>query len=54
LNGIRVPPTPYTARVTVPLVGPITTAVGGTPLSGLAAGLLIYAPEQLALAIGAA
>lgn len=54
LNGILVPPTPYTATVTVPLVGPITTAVGGTPLSGLATGLLIYAPEQLALAIGAA
>ncbi|MEY8016527.1 PE family protein [Mycobacterium servetii] len=53
LNGILVPPTPYTATVTVPLVGPITTAVGGTPLSGLATGLLIYAPEQLALAIGA-
>lgn len=57
LDGILVPPTPYTATVTltVPLVGPVpvTTAVGGTPISGLATGLLIYGPEQLALAIGA-
>jgi hypothetical protein len=55
LNGILVPQTTYTASVTVsiPLVGPITATVpvGGTPISGLAAGLLVYAPEQLALAI---
>jgi hypothetical protein len=31
------------------LSGPI--GAGGTPLSGLATGLLVFAPEQLALAI---
>jgi hypothetical protein len=42
----------YTASITgVPVVGTITVPVGGTPISGLATGLLIYAPEQLALAI---
>jgi hypothetical protein len=29
----------------------LTVPVGGTPISGLSTGLLIYAPEQLALAI---
>lgn len=52
LNGLLVPPTPYTASITVSGV-PITVPVGGTPISGLATGLLVYAPEQLALAIGA-
>ncbi|MCW2661792.1 MAG: hypothetical protein JWP83_2944 [Mycobacterium sp.] len=52
LNGILVPQTVYTASITgVPVVGTITVPVGGTPISGLATGLLIYAPEQLALAI---
>lgn len=55
LDGILVPPTPYTASVAtgIPLIGTVTTTVGGTPISGLATGLLIYGPEQLALAIGA-
>lgn len=52
LNGILVPQTVYTASITgVPVVGTITVPVGGTPISGLATGLLVYAPEQLALAI---
>jgi len=52
LNGILVPQTVYTASIAgVPVVGTITVPVGGTPISGLATGLLIYAPEQLALAI---
>lgn len=53
LNGVLVPPTPYTASLNsgIPVIGTITVPVGGTPLSGLATGLLIYAPEQLALAI---
>ncbi len=53
LNGLLVPPTPYTASIDsgVPVIGTITVPVGGTPISGLATGLLIYAPEQLALAI---
>jgi PE family len=55
LNGILVPQTTYTASVTdsFPGIGPVTLTVpvGGTPLSGLATGLLVYAPEQLALAI---
>jgi hypothetical protein len=29
----------------------LTVPVGGTPISGLSTGLLIYSPEQLALAI---
>ncbi|WP_407686508.1 PE family protein [Mycobacterium sp. HUMS_1102779] len=55
LDGILVPPTPYTASVAtgIPLIGTVTTTVGGTPISGLATGLLVYGPEQLALAIGA-
>jgi hypothetical protein len=53
LNGILVPPTGYTASVNtgVPAIGTITVPVGGTPISGLATGLLVFAPEQLALAI---
>jgi len=50
LNGLFVPPTAYTASVNTP-IGTITAPVGGTPISGLATGLLVYAPEQLALAI---
>jgi hypothetical protein len=50
MNGILVPATPYTASVST-VIGTITAPVGGTPISGLATGLLIYAPEQLALAI---
>lgn len=53
LNGILVPQTAYTASVNtgIPAIGTITVPVGGTPLSGLATGLLVFAPEQLALAI---
>ncbi len=54
LNGLLVPPTSYDATVTLTIAGqpvPLTVPVGGTPISGLATGLLIYAPEQLALAI---
>jgi hypothetical protein len=53
LNGVLVPPTAYTASLNtgIPAIGTITVPVGGTPLSGLATGLLIYAPQQLALAI---
>lgn len=53
LNGILVPPTPYTASLNsgIPVIGTVTVPVGGTPISGLATGLLIYAPEQLAAAI---
>lgn len=52
LNGILVPPTAYTATVTnIPVVGTLTVPVGGTPISGLATGLLSYAPQQLALGI---
>jgi len=50
LNGILVPQTGYTASVNT-AIGTVTSPVGGTPLSGLATGLLVYAPEQLALAI---
>jgi hypothetical protein len=52
LDGILVPQTPYTASVDVgPPFGTITVPVGGTPISGLATGLLVFAPEQLASAI---
>ncbi|BBZ44383.1 PE family protein [Mycobacterium parmense] len=52
LNGLLVPTTPYTAAVTLgPPFGTVTVPAGGTPLSGLAQGLLNYLPEQLALAI---
>jgi len=53
LDGILVPQTAYTASVNtgIPVIGTITAPVGGTPISGLATGLLVYAPEQLALAI---
>ncbi|OBA72862.1 hypothetical protein A5641_07325 [Mycobacterium sp. 1554424.7] len=51
LDGILVPPTPYTATVTLPPpFGAVTVPVGGTPVSGIAAGLH-YAAEQLAAAI---
>jgi hypothetical protein len=53
LNGILVPQTAYTASVNT-VLGTVKVPVGGTPLSGLATGLLIYAPEQLALAIAPA
>ena len=58
LDGILHPPGFYGATVTVsvPPVLPPTTVnvdVGGTPFSGLAPFLVNYAPEQLALAIGA-
>ncbi len=52
LNGLLAPVTPYTATVTgIPIYGSLTANVTGTPLSGLATGLFVYAPEQLALAI---
>ncbi len=63
LDGLLVPQTPITASITGTTTGtgilaflnnqPITVPVDvvGTPFSGLAAGLLVYAPEQLALAI---
>ena len=51
LDGLLVPVTPYTARIGLPLGVSLTSPVGGTPLSGLATGLLVYAPEQLAAAI---
>ncbi|WP_169718551.1 PE family protein, partial [Mycobacterium bohemicum] len=50
LNGILVPQTGYTASVNT-AIGTVTSPVGGTPLSGLATALLVYAPEQLASAI---
>jgi hypothetical protein len=58
LDGIIHPPGFYAATVTVsvPLLLPPTTVnvgVGGTPFSGLAPFVVNYAPEQLALAIGA-
>jgi hypothetical protein len=58
LDGILHPPGFYAATVTVsvPPVLPPTTVnvgVGGTPFSGLAPFIVNYAPEQLALAIGA-
>ena len=49
LNGILVPPIGYTATVNT-VLGPITVPVGGTPLSGIAAGLY-YASSQLAAGI---
>jgi hypothetical protein len=67
LDGILVPETPATASLTGTATGtgiasnavaglinsslPLTVDVGGTPISGLATGLLVFAPEQLALAI---
>jgi hypothetical protein len=52
LDGLLVPVTPYTAKLSgLPLGASLTVPVGGTPLSGLATGLLVYAPEQLARAI---
>lgn len=52
MNGLLVPPTTYTATVSnIPVAGTLTVPVGGTLISGLATGLLAYAPQQLALAI---
>jgi len=52
LDGLLVPQTSYTASISgLPLIGSLTVPVGGTPISGLATGLLVYAPEQLASAI---
>lgn len=51
LDGILVPPGPYTA--TIPLLG-VTAPVTGTPLGGIVPALLDFLPEQLAEAIGAA
>jgi len=52
LDGLLVPVTPYTATISgLPLVGTLTITATGTPISGLATGLFVYAPEQLAAAI---
>jgi PE family len=67
LDGLLVPETPITASLTGTASGngvasiaaaalvnsqlPLNEDVGGTPISGLATGLLVFAPEQLALAI---
>ncbi|SON63432.1 PE-PGRS family protein PE_PGRS30 [Mycobacterium simulans] len=51
LDGILVPPGPYTA--TIPLLGS-TATVTGTPLGGIVPALLTFLPEQLAEAVGAA
>ncbi|MCV7078551.1 PE domain-containing protein [Mycobacterium szulgai] len=51
LDGILVPPGPYTA--TIPLLG-ADAVVSGTPLGGIVPALLGFLPEQLAEAIGAA
>jgi hypothetical protein len=59
LDGIIHPPGFYAATVTVSALNgtiPPTTVevgVGGTPFSGLAPFIVNYAPQQLALAIGA-
>ncbi len=57
LDGILHPPGFYAATVTVGALGlpPITVDVGlgSTPFSGLAPFIVNYAPQQLALAIGA-
>ncbi|MDC9006729.1 PE family protein [Mycobacterium marinum] len=50
MDGILVPAGPYTA--TIPDLG-VTATVNGTPLGGVAPGLLTLLPEQLAEAIGA-
>ncbi|WP_156689646.1 PE family protein [Mycobacterium sp. Marseille-P9652] len=50
MNGLLAPVTPYTAAVNIG-GGAITLPVGGTPISGLATGLSVYAPAQLASAI---
>ncbi|WP_204807511.1 PE family protein [Mycobacterium riyadhense] len=51
LDGVLVPPGPYTARI--PLLGS-TATVTGTPLGGIVPALLTFLPEQLADVIGAA
>jgi hypothetical protein len=67
LDGILVPQTPMTGTFNGTATGtgvtgilaavvlnselPLHVDVGGTPISGLAEGLLVFAPEQLALAI---
>jgi hypothetical protein len=45
-------PIPFLPPITIN-IGPLTipATLGGTPVSGLATGLLVFAPEQLALAI---
>ncbi|GJO03703.1 hypothetical protein NJB1728216S_38310 [Mycobacterium marinum] len=50
MDGILMPAGPYTA--TIPDLG-VTATVNGTPLGGVAPGLLTLLPEQLAEAIGA-
>ncbi|RFZ49239.1 PE family protein [Mycobacterium marinum] len=50
MDGILVPAGPYTA--TIPDLG-VTATVNGTPLGGVAPGLLTLLPEQLAEAIAA-
>ncbi|RFZ40914.1 PE family protein [Mycobacterium marinum] len=50
MDGILVPAGPYTASI--PDLG-VTATVNGTPLGGVAPGLLTLLPEQLAEAIGA-
>ncbi len=67
LDGLLVPETPITVSLTGTASGtgvasiaaaalvnsqlPLNEEVGGTPISGLATGLLVFAPEELALAI---
>lgn len=52
VDGLLAPQTPYTASISgLPVIGSLTVPVGGTPISGLATGLFVYAPEQLANAI---
>lgn len=51
MDGVLVPATPYAATINPGIAGTVTIPAGGRPLSGLATGLLAYAPEQLALAI---
>jgi hypothetical protein len=51
LDGILVPQQALTATVTPFFGSPFNLPVSGTPLGGIVPGLLVYAPEQLALAI---
>jgi hypothetical protein len=51
VGGILAPLRPLVANATVPIFGPISITLGGTPTGGIVPALLNYAPVQLAKAI---
>ncbi|REO52012.1 hypothetical protein DSI96_10960, partial [Mycobacterium tuberculosis] len=51
VGGILAPLQPFQATAVIPVIGPVTVTLEGTPAGGIVPALVNYAPTQLAQAI---